>query len=168
MQWSYICFALKPSILEHTGLCSNNRMTSHLLWLLIGWCFEGLESPVYCECFGGKLWYLTNHVTNSIKLSICIVCFCWPCFPPSSVSKIVRVIRQLRGNMLLIGIGGSGRQSLARLASHICEYKTFQIEVTKHYRQNEFREGECVLSVLQSNLEVSAEVYLFKCFPYWY
>ena len=42
--------------------------------------------------------------------------------------------------MFLIGIGGSGRQSLARLASYICEFKTFQIEVTKHYRINEFRE----------------------------
>jgi dynein heavy chain len=58
------------------------------------------------------------------------------------VSKIVRVIRQPRGNMLLIGIGGSGRQSLGRLAAAICEYKTFQIEVTKHYRKQEFRDGE--------------------------
>ncbi len=59
-----------------------------------------------------------------------------------SVSKIARVIRQSRGNMLLIGIGGSGRQSLTRLAAHICEYQTFQIEVSKHYRKNEFRDGE--------------------------
>ena len=59
-----------------------------------------------------------------------------------SVSKIVRVIRQPRGNMLLIGIGGSGRQSLTRLSASICEYSTFQIEVTKHYRKNEFRDGK--------------------------
>ena len=58
------------------------------------------------------------------------------------VSKIVRVIRQPRGNMLLIGIGGSGRQSLTRLGAYLCEYMTFQIEVTKHYRKHEFREGE--------------------------
>ncbi|XP_039605580.1 dynein heavy chain 2, axonemal [Polypterus senegalus] len=56
------------------------------------------------------------------------------------ITRIVRVIGQLRGNMLLIGIGGSGRQSLSRLSSYICDYKVFQIEVTKHYRKQEFRE----------------------------
>ncbi|XP_048221841.1 dynein axonemal heavy chain 2 isoform X1 [Perognathus longimembris pacificus] len=56
------------------------------------------------------------------------------------ITRIVRVIGQPRGNMLLVGIGGSGRQSLARLASSICDYETFQIEVTKHYRKQEFRD----------------------------
>ncbi|XP_040202767.1 dynein heavy chain 2, axonemal [Rana temporaria] len=56
------------------------------------------------------------------------------------VTRIVRVIGQPRGNMLLVGIGGSGRQSLARLASYICEYKVFQLEVTRGYRRQEFRE----------------------------
>ncbi|KAB1265173.1 Dynein heavy chain 2; axonemal, partial [Camelus dromedarius] len=59
------------------------------------------------------------------------------------ITRIVRVIGQPRGNMLLVGIGGSGRQSLARLASSICEYITFQIEVTKCYRKQEFRDERC-------------------------
>ncbi|CAF1063283.1 unnamed protein product [Rotaria sordida] len=56
------------------------------------------------------------------------------------ITRIVRVIRQPRGNMLLIGIGGSGRQSLAKLSSFICNYGVFKIEIAKNYRRNEFRE----------------------------
>ena len=40
-----------------------------------------------------------------------------------------------------MGIGGSGRQSLSKLASYICEYTVFQIEVSKNYKKLEFREG---------------------------
>lgn len=57
--------------------------------------------------------------------------------------------------MLLIGIGGSGRQSLARLAAYICDYKVFQLEVTRGYRKQEFREGECTaFSILPYELRV--------------
>jgi dynein heavy chain len=42
--------------------------------------------------------------------------------------------------MFLVSIGGSGRQSLSRIAAYICEYSTFQISVTKQYRVQEFRE----------------------------
>ena len=54
--------------------------------------------------------------------------------------RIVRVIRQPRGNMLLVGVGGSGRQSLSRLSSYIIQYGVFQIEVSRHYKLQEFRE----------------------------
>lgn len=60
----------------------------------------------------------------------------------STVTRIVRVISQLRGNMLLVGVGASGRQSMSKMAAFICEYQVFQVEVTKHYRKQEFREGE--------------------------
>lgn len=60
----------------------------------------------------------------------------------------MRVISQPRGNMLLVGIGGSGRQSLNKLATYICDYLMFQVEVTKQYRKQEFREGKVVLDIL--------------------
>ncbi|GAB5580480.1 dynein axonemal heavy chain 2 [Prionailurus iriomotensis] len=78
----------------------------------------------------------------------------------ASVTRIVRVIGQPRGNMLLVGIGGSGRQSLARLASCICEYATFQIEVSKHYRRQEFREDIKRL-YRQAGVELKPTSFLF-------
>ena len=69
------------------------------------------------------------------------------------VSRISRVIRQPLGNCLLLGIGGSGRQSLSRLATFMATYKLFQIEVIKGYGMPNWRDDvkKCLLQAGAEN-----------------
>ena len=73
--------------------------------------------------------YLEDYNSTS-KSPMRLILFLDAC---DHVSRIERVIRQPLGNALLLGVGGSGRQSLARLATYIANYKIFQIEVVKGY-----------------------------------
>ncbi|CAM9353290.1 unnamed protein product [Choristocarpus tenellus] len=61
------------------------------------------------------------------------------------VARIHRVLSLKRGNLMLVGVGGSGRQSLTRLASYIAGQELFTIEIAKNYRQLEFREDIKIL-----------------------
>lgn len=59
--------------------------------------------------------------------------------------RLNRLIEMPRGSALLVGVGGSGKQSLTRLASYISRAVCFQITLTKTYGVNSFMEDlRCV------------------------
>lgn len=56
------------------------------------------------------------------------------------VARIVRVVMNSGGHALLVGVGGSGKQSLSRLAAYICGYAVMQIVISSTYGINDLKE----------------------------
>ena len=56
------------------------------------------------------------------------------------LTRIHRVIRMDQGHALLVGVGGSGRQSCARLAAYAAGCEVFEITLSRGYGEEEFRE----------------------------
>ncbi|XP_009082982.1 PREDICTED: dynein heavy chain 10, axonemal, partial [Acanthisitta chloris] len=74
--------------------------------------------------------------------------------------RIHRIIRMDRGHALLVGVGGSGKQSLTRLAAYTAGYEVFEIILSRGYGENNFRED--LRSLYQKlGIENKSIVFLF-------
>ena len=65
-----------------------------------------------------------------------------------------------RGNVLLVGMGGSGRRSAVKLAASIADADLVQVEISKTYSQNDWREDMKEL-LLHAGINAKLTVFLF-------
>ncbi|KAJ8667915.1 hypothetical protein QAD02_009578 [Eretmocerus hayati] len=79
----------------------------------------------------------------------------------SHICRITRILRQSPGNALLLGMGGSGRQSLTKLSAHIAEYTCFRIELSKAYSNRDWRDDIKDI-LLKTGLQNKSTVFLFS------
>ena len=104
-----------------------------------------------------KVIEFLEEYNGSVKNQMKLVMFLDAC---DHVSRITRVIRQPLGNALLLGVGGSGRQSLSRLATFMANYKLFQIEVVKGYGMQNWRD-DVKRALMQAGVENKPTSFLF-------
>jgi len=76
------------------------------------------------------------------------------------ISRMTRVLRQPRGNAMLVGVGGSGKQSSTRIAAFVSGMDCQQIAISRGYGIPEFRE-DIKKFMIQTGVEGQQTVFLF-------
>lgn len=73
--------------------------------------------------------------------------------------RICRILKMHRGNALLIGVGGSGRQSLSHLAAFLMDQIITQPEQSKNYAYDQWAEDMKKL-LYQAGCDLKKSVFL--------
>jgi dynein heavy chain len=84
--------------------------------------------PVLMEVLDG--YNMSNKAMNLVLFDDCL----------DHLVRVHRLMRLPRGNALLVGVGGSGKQSITRLAAYTSGADVFTITLTRGYNEALFRE----------------------------
>uniref|UniRef100_A0A3Q3MNV8 Dynein axonemal heavy chain 10 n=1 Tax=Mastacembelus armatus TaxID=205130 RepID=A0A3Q3MNV8_9TELE len=76
------------------------------------------------------------------------------------LTRVHRIIRIDRGHALLVGVGGSGKQSLTKLAAFSAGCEVFEITLSRGYSESNFRD-ELKTLYLKLGIENKKMVFLF-------
>uniref|UniRef100_UPI00398E73BF dynein axonemal heavy chain 3 isoform X1 n=2 Tax=Pristiophorus japonicus TaxID=55135 RepID=UPI00398E73BF len=102
-------------------------------------------------------YYLSEY--NSVsKAPMFLVMFK---FAIEHVSRICRVLKQDNGHLLLVGVGGSGRQSVTKLSTFMNDFDLFQVEITKNYGKSEWRD-DIKRIMIKTGVEGKQTVFMFN------
>lgn len=82
-------------------------------------------------------------------------------FAIEHISRVSRILQMPRGNILMVGLGGSGRRSAVKLAASMIDAELVQVEVTKMYTFTEWREDMKKL-LLHAGIHNKSTVFLFS------
>ena len=120
----------------------------------------GSSKPMYKEVLDSQSLiplfeqYLENY--NALaKTPMDLVLFV---FAVEHVSRVCRVLAMPGGHALLVGVGGSGRQSLSRLATFVLDYDIKQIALSKNYTMVEWRDD---LRIILKEAGIGTKPYVF-------
>jgi dynein heavy chain len=116
----YFANFLKDPVFDDDGVCVDERPQSY------EFVVDGNLDPVRAKALAFQDQFNEENKVGKLELVLFE-------YALEHLMRISRCMCQDRGSMMLVGVGGSGKQSLTRLASFIAGNWIFQISITKYY-----------------------------------